>query len=250
MKVIAIANQKGGCGKTTTAVNLSAFIALASRKVLLIDLDPQGSSTTHFGINKAPENLPKNMTGVMMDELKLTDVIIPTNVNGLDIAPTNSLLNQAENMLSSEIDRSVRLTNKIKELNGYDFVIIDCPPSLKDLTLNALVACDQVIIPVQAEFFAVEGLTEIKKMLDKMDSKLGYRPKRNYLMTMCDDRRNLTDLVSSKVRERFGDDVFEIVIPENVKLAEAPIKGQPICLYDPSCFGAQAYQELAKVVIQ
>jgi chromosome partitioning protein len=250
MKVIAIANQKGGCGKTTTAVNLSAFIALMGRKVLLIDLDPQGSSTTHFGINKAPENLPKNMTGVMRDELKLTAVIIPTKVNGLDIAPTNSLLNQAENMLSSEIDRSVRLTNKIKELNGYDFVIIDCPPSLKDLTLNALVACDQVIIPVQAEFFALEGLTEIKKMLDKMDVKLGYRPKRNYLITMYDERRNLTKLVTSRVRNHFGDEVFKFVIPVNVKLAEAPIRGLPISLYDPSCFGALAYQKLAETVIQ
>jgi len=244
MEVIAVANQKGGCGKTTTTVNLAAYLALRGSHVLLIDLDPQGSSTTHLGIDK--DNLPKNMNEVMMDRAKLQDIIIPTTVNGLDIAPTNNDLVEADAVLTSKVGREKRLKKKVQELN-YDYVIIDTPPALGNMTLNALVASDRVIVPIQVEFFAVEGLKTLIRMLDELD-ELGYQPKRRYLLTMCDNRRKITEEVSTKIRSLLGDAVFKVVIPENVRLVEAPSQGLPICLYDASCSGALSYKDLADEV--
>ena len=245
MEVIAVANQKGGCGKTTTTVNLAAYLALRGSRVLLIDLDPQGSSTTHLGIDK--DNLPKNMNEVMMERAKLEDIIIPTTVNGLNIAPTNNDLVEADAVLTSKVGREKRLKKKIQGLNGYDYVIIDTPPALGNMTLNALVASNRVIVPVQVEFFAVEGLKTLIRMMDELD-ELGYQPKRRYLLTMCDNRRKITEEVSTKIRSLLGDAVFKVVIPENVRLVEAPSQGQPICLYDPSCSGALGYKDLADEV--
>ena len=245
MEVIAVANQKGGCGKTTTTVNLAAYLALRGSHVLLIDLDPQGSSTTHLGIDK--DNLPKNMNEVMMERAKLEDIIIPTTVNGLEIAPTNNDLVEADAVLTSKVGREKRLRKKVQGLNGYDYVIIDTPPALGNMTLNALVASDKVIVPVQVEFFAVEGLKTLIRMLDELD-ELGYQPKRRYLLTMCDNRRKITEEVSTKIRGLLGDAVFKVVIPENVRLVEAPAQGQPICLYDPFCSGALSYKDLADEV--
>jgi chromosome partitioning protein len=245
MEVIAVANQKGGCGKTTTTVNLAAYLALRGSHVLLIDLDPQGSSTTHLGIDK--DDLPKNMNEVMMERAKLEDIIIPTTVKGLDIAPTNNDLVEADAVLTSKVGREKRLRKKVQALGGYDFVIIDTPPALGNMTLNALVACDKVIVPIQVEFFAVEGLKTLIRMLDELD-ELGYQPNRRYLLTMCDNRRKITEEVSTKIRNLLGDAVYKVVIPENVRLVEAPSQGQPICLYDPSCSGALGYKDLADEV--
>lgn len=246
MEVITVANQKGGCGKTTTTVNLAAYIALKGSHVLLIDLDPQGSSTTHMGIDK--DNLAKNMNEVMMDRMKLADIIIPTIVNGLDLAPTNNDLVEADAVLTSKVGREKRLRKKVMELNGYDYVVIDTPPALGNMTLNALVACDKVIVPIQVEFFAVEGLKTLIRMLDELND-LGYQPERKYLLTMCDNRRKITEEVSKKIRDLLGDSVFNTVIPENVRLVEAPAHGQPICLYDPSSSGALSYKQLADEVL-
>jgi chromosome partitioning protein len=244
--VIAIASQKGGCGKTTTTVNLGSYLALKGKKVLLIDLDPQASATAHLGINCTDLN---NMSQVMAGPKGLDEIKMPTCVNGLDIAPTNNALRKAKTALKDDLVNGMfKLSDKIKEINGYDYVLIDAPPSLGILCLNALIACNMVIVPVQVEYFALKGLTVMVELLDQL-SERGYNPKRRYLLTMCDNRRKLTGLVSSKVRSAFGDDVFRVTIPENVKLAEAPIQGKPICIYDPSAFGATAYSQLADEVM-
>jgi chromosome partitioning protein len=243
MMVVSISNQKGGSGKSTTAVNLSAYMALAGKRVLLIDLDPQGSPTTHLGIDK--KSLEKTMYDVMLSQANLADVIMPTETPGLSIAPTNNLLGKAEFELFKQEERASILDSKMSGLD-YDYVIIDTPPNLYNLTLNALMASDTIVIPIDSTFYALEGLAVITELLDMIESELDHALTRRYLLTKYDSRTNLSKEVESKLRELFGDAVFKTVIPANIRLAVAPSYGKPIYAVDPESIGAQAYNRLAK----
>ena len=243
MRVVSISNQKGGSGKSTTAVNLSAYMALTGKRVLLIDLDPQGSLTTHLGIDK--KSLERTMYDVMLGRANLKDAIMHTETSGLDIAPTNNLLGKAEFELFQQEDRASILESKITGLD-YDYAIIDTPPNLYNLTLNALMASDTIIIPIDSTFYALEGLAEITELLDMIESELAHALTRQYLLTKYDSRTNLSKDVEGKLRELFGEAVFKTIIPANIRLAVAPSYGKPIYAVDPESIGAQAYNRLAE----
>jgi chromosome partitioning protein len=245
--VIAVANQKGGCGKTTTAVNLAAYLALSGKKTLLVDLDPQGSSTRHVGISE----LTKTMYDVLMQGMDIKTLIMNTMVSGLDIAPTNNFLGKAELELATKLTaRESVLRPKLKNLDGYNYVIIDTPPTLGFLTLNALVASDIVLIPIQSQFFAVMGLSMILDLLQLIENDMGYIIQKKYLLTIFDPRTKMSKEVVTQVRESLEDDVFKTVIPNNIRLAEAPSYGLPISLHAPDSPGATAYANLAKEVMK
>lgn len=247
MEVIAIANQKGGCGKTTTAVNLSAYLAIKGKKTLLIDLDPQGSATTHLGINRELEN---TVYEALMQDLDVSQLAIPTIIPGLDIAPADKRLGRAEMEIANKpVAREAVLKPKLKALDNYDYVIIDTPPNLGFLTINAMVGSDIVLIPIQTEFFAIKGLSMIMDLVKVISDSLGQNLELKYLLTMYDARTNLSKEVVKRVRELLGDDVYKAVIPRSVKLAEAPSYGKPIYLIDPESPAAQAYNQLANEVI-
>ena len=246
MQIIAIANQKGGCGKTTTTVNLAAYLALNGKKTLLVDLDPQGSSTRHLGLNE----LDKTMYDVLMRGLDIRALIKNTMVSGLDIAPTNNFLGKAELELASKLTaRESVLRPKLRSLEGYDYVLIDTPPTLGFLTLNALVASDMVLIPIQTQFFALMGLSMILDLLELIKNDLGYDIQKKYLLTLFDPRTKMAKEIVAQVRENLGEDVFKTVIPNNIRLAEAPSYGVPISIHAPESPGALAYSNLAKEVI-
>lgn len=246
MQIIAIANQKGGCGKTTTTVNLAAYLALNGKKTLLVDLDPQGSSTRHLGLNE----LDKTMYDVLMRGLDIKALIKNTMVSGLDIAPTNNFLGKAELELASKLTaRESVLRPKLRSLEGYDYVLIDTPPTLGFLTLNALVASDMVLIPIQTQFFALMGLSMILDLLELIKTDLGYDIKKRYLLTLFDPRTKMAKEIVAQVKESLGEDVFKTVIPNNIRLAEAPSYGLPISLHAPDSPGALAYSNLAKEVM-
>jgi len=246
MQIIAIANQKGGCGKTTTTVNLAAYLALNGKKTLLVDLDPQGSSTRHLGLNE----LDKTMYDVLMRGLDIRALIKNTMVSGLDIAPTNNFLGKAELELASKLTaRESVLRPKLRSLEGYDYVLIDTPPTLGFLTLNALVASDMVLIPIQTQFFALMGLSMILDLLELIKTDLGYDIKKRYLLTIFDPRTKMAKEIVAQVKESLGEDVFKTVIPNNIRLAEAPSYGLPITLHAPDSPGALAYSNLAKEVM-
>ena len=247
MQIIAIANQKGGCGKTTTAVNLAAYLALNGKKTLLVDLDPQGSSTRHLGLNE----LDKTMYDVLMRGLDIRALIkTDTMVSGLDIAPTNNFLGKAELELASKLTaRESVLRPKLRSLEGYDYVLIDTPPTLGFLTLNALVASDMVLIPIQTQFFALMGLSMILDLLELIKNDLGYDIQKKYLLTLFDPRTKMAKEIVAQVRESLEEDVFKTVIPNNIRLAEAPSYGLPISLHAPDSPGALAYSNLAKEVM-
>jgi chromosome partitioning protein len=246
MQIIAIANQKGGCGKTTTTVNLAAYLALNGKKTLLVDLDPQGSSTRHLGLNE----LDKTMYDVLMRGLDIRALIKNTMVSGLDIAPTNNFLGKAELELASKLTaRESVLRPKLRSLEGYDYVLIDTPPTLGFLTLNALVASDMVLIPIQTQFFALMGLSMILDLLELIKSDLGYDIRKRYLLTLFDSRTKMAKEIVAQVKESLGEDVFKTVIPNNIRLAEAPSYGLPISLHAPDSPGALAYSNLAKEVM-
>ena len=246
MQIIAIANQKGGCGKTTTAVNLAAYLALNGKKTLLVDLDPQGSSTRHLGLNE----LDKTMYDVLMRGLDIRALIKNTMVSDLDIAPTNNFLGKAELELASKLTaRESVLRPKLRSLEGYDYVLIDTPPTLGFLTLNALVASDMVLIPIQTQFFALMGLSMILDLLELIKTDLGYDIKKRYLLTIFDPRTKMAKEIVAQVKESLGEDVFKTVIPNNIRLAEAPSYGLPISIHAPDSPGALAYSNLAKEVM-
>src|SRR6266581_7768682 len=249
-KVIAVVNQKGGVGKTTTAVNLAAGLALAERPTLLIDLDPQGNATTGLGVNKA--SLYPTVYHVLLGGESTEKAIHPTSLPGLRLLPADIDLVGAEIELVGLGKREHRLRLALEPvLASFDYVIVDCPPSLGLLTINALVAADRVLVPLQCEFYALEGLAQLMRSIERV--QLGLNPRltlHGVLLTMYDRRNNLCDLVAADVRGHFGDKVYDTVIPRNVRVSEAPSHGLPVLIYDHRCPGSQAYTRLAAEMLR
>jgi len=244
MRVLAFANQKGGVGKTTSAVNMASCLAAAERRTLLIDLDPQGNATSGLGIGK--HDLTRSVYDVLVHRTPLKEVVLPTQLSFLDLAPSNTQLVGAELELVSVFARENRLANAIEALrNDYDYVVIDCPPSLNLLTINALTAADGVVVPVQCEYYAMEGLSELVKTIQLVQEHLNPRLQiEGIILTMYDTRNNLARQVASEVRNFFGEKVYESVVPRNVKLSESPSHGKSIILYDVHSKGAKSYLEV------
>jgi len=248
-KAIAIANQKGGVGKTTTAVNLSASLCAAEQRVLLIDSDSQGNATTGLGFAKDPSRRTLYNALILQDPIE--KILLRTQVDGLDLLPSDkNLVGAAVELVNSE-GREYRLKSLVEAVRvNYDFIVIDCPPSLDLLTLNALVACDSVLVPIQCEFLALEGVAELLDTLMRVRRTLNPSLAiEGILLTMYDERTTLSRQVSTDLRSFFGSQVFTTVIPRNVRLAEAPSHGKPILFYDVSSKGAEAYIQLAKEVV-
>ncbi len=249
-KIVAITNQKGGVGKTTTAINLGASLAANDLRVLLVDSDPQGNATTGLGIEKKPESL--TFYDALLKGVPVTDTTVHTECDGLDILPADKNLVAANLDLVDLPEREFRLRKALEPVrNSYDYILIDCPPALDLLTLNALVAADSVLIPIQCEFFALEGISQLMDTVDRVKQGFSHDLKiEGILLTMFDDRTNLTRQVSDDLKEFFSDEVFTTVIPRSIRLAEAPSYGKPILIYDPRSRGAESYIRLAKEILE
>ncbi len=250
VRVIAVTNQKGGVGKTTTAINLSASLAVNGKKVLIIDADQQGNTTSGFGLDKNSFEL--TIYNVFLGEATITDVIQPTCVEGLQILPANISLTGAEIELIGRDKREYILQEELVKIKEeYDFVIIDCPPSLNLITINALTAADTVLVPIQCEYFALEGLEQLLHTINLVKKRLNpYLEIEGIVFTMFDARTNLSLQVVEEVKRSLGSNVYRSIIPRNVRLGEAPSHGLPIHLYDPKSKGAESYALLAEEVIE
>ncbi|MCL4352546.1 MAG: AAA family ATPase [Firmicutes bacterium] len=249
-KVIAVANQKGGVGKTTTVINLAAYLADAGRRVLAVDVDPQGNTTTGLGIDKS--SIEASMYDVLLGDGDIMDALVPTEVVGLHLVPATMDLAGAEVELAQMEPRETLVRDRLSVIRErYDFVFIDCPPSLGLLTINALTAADAVMIPIQCEFFALEGLSQLLATIELVKKRLNPKLQlEGVVLTMFDGRTNLASQVAEEVRAHFRSKVYRSVIPRTVRLSEAPSHGLPIMRYDPKSKGADGYRLLAEEVVQ
>ncbi len=246
-RTIVFVNQKGGVGKTTTVINLGAYVALQGKRTLMVDFDPQANLTSGVGCKAGKKGIYEVISG----EMGIKDVIQPTKVEGLSLAPSSIDLSGATVELVDKDDRNNYLKNALAPVaSDYDYILIDCPPSLGVLTLNGLVAADEVVIPLQCEYFALEGLSLILQTVSLVQKSMNSRLKvGGIVFTMYDSRTKLAQEVVQQVTEYFKDRVFRTIVPRNIRLSEAPSHGMPVCLYDPSCIGAKSYEALAKELI-
>lgn len=245
-KIISFSNQKGGVGKTTTCVNMAAYLARAGRKVLLVDLDPQGNATTGLGFSKG--SLKKSVYNIIIDDEEVKENILPTELEGLLILPSNIDLAGAEVSLVYKKNRDKVLRAALEKVKAdFDYILIDCPPSLGLLTINALAAADSAIIPIQSEYYALEGLSQLMNTISLVRQHLNKSLKvEGVVLTMYDGRSIISKQIAAEIKKYFSKKLYEIVIPRNVRLSEAPSHGKPILLHDPKCMGARAYAALTE----
>lgn len=248
-RLLAVVNQKGGVGKTTTAINLATALAAVGQRVLIVDLDPQGNASTGLGIRRSL--IKASAYDVLFGDAHITDVAMETKVPRLSVVPSSIHLSGAEIELVTAHNREYRLKEALSVDLPYDYVLLDCPPSLNLLTLNALVAVDSLVVPLQCEFYALEGLSHLTKTIQRVKKQFNPRLSiHGVVLTMYDQRNKLTSMVERDVRSFFGDKVYKTVIPRNVRLSEAPSFGLPAIVYDMKCAGARAYIQLASEVIK